>query len=173
MTLDDLKRQLAKDKNRKDRDALLALAVVSPLTISAAWRAWERSAPLALQGILTGNGWRWDSLIQGYRSTTTGQVVSGQKLKALALKISDAIREGMRKEAALLGVGLPSDVFKHAFGLQVAGAFLVMGALAAGGFDNLTTAIQREIMGGERKPGGLKYSLGRLARWGGGEARSG
>lgn len=162
MTLIELRDRLRGKQG--ERKKLLALAAVSSLTIAMAWRMWELHTPPELRGILTGNGWTWDDAIQGYRGRD-GQVIAGEKLKTLALKISDSIKRDMRKQAWLLGLGIPTFLWQYDFGSKVAGAFILMGALAAGGIEKLTPGMQRVILGSERKPGGLKYSISRLLRW--------
>lgn len=144
----------------------MQLATIGPLQIAAAFRIWEKHAPPKLAGILTGNGWRWDPAIQGYRSSD-GKIVAGAKLKELALQVSDAIREDMRKRAGLLAIGaIPAWLWRHQMGVDVAGAAAVMAALAAGGFHELTPAMKNVAVGTPRVPGGLSFSLDRLARWG-------
>ena len=164
MNLSELRRRVSFARTQQERKELLQLSEISPLQISTAWRIWERHAPPKLRGILAGNGWHWDPTIQGYRSAD-GKVVSGSKLKELALQVSDAVKEDMRKKSHGIGL-IPLFIWKHQFAIEVAGLFTLMAMIGAGGAHNLTPKIKKAVVGTPKVPGGLAFSLDRLARWG-------
>lgn len=155
------------NRHKPDRAALLALSLVTPEMLAQAWHIWEVSAPRELRDMLiAGSGWRWDATVQGYRNRA-GTLVSGRELKDLALKVSDALQKKMREDAMLMVIGGESlDDWHRRMEANVGGLFIVMAAIAAGGFGAAMAPSIAGAQGGSvRGKSGLAFSLERLEQF--------
>lgn len=148
--------------DKRNREEWLLLATITLGDIDAATVLWNEHAPANLRGMLTGDGWKWDDETQTYISRH-GQKMAGQDLKQLGQSFAHAIAHDIRADASEAAVGSkPLATWQTQMADTVKDLYVTEGAIASGGFANLTPEILDRIIGTPETPPGLAFSLDRL-----------
>lgn len=131
--------------------------------IAAARLLWKQDAPNQFKGLLDGSGgWKWDGHAQAYVSRH-GHDVGGGDLKALSSTFAQQVEADMRSDASSMAAGItPLETWQRNMADSIKDLYICQGALAAGGFGNLTPAIVTAIAGDPGEPPGTSFSLSRL-----------
>lgn len=141
--------------------AILALIAILPTDHAAARRMWQKFAPAKYGGILDGNGWTWDAVAQGYRSTRTGELLSAAEVKKVALEVVEKSEKNQRAISILLLANVAAWLPVAAAALKT--EYIALTALGSGGFANIPPSTINHIEGDPNRPGPtLGYSLSRL-----------
>ncbi len=155
------------DQEKSDRDKwLLLLLLISAADIEAAKQLWLDHAPRGFRGLLTGEGFTYDSQRLVY-VTDTGRDVSDRDIKRISILLAVAIAHELQRQAAYVADGsIPIADWQQQAAETIKDLFIVQGALAAGGFDQLTPEVLAVIMGNADAGTGLAFSLDRLRLFG-------
>lgn len=151
------------EPDKRDRESWLLLALITASDFEAADLFWAAHVQPSRQAMLRlSAGWRWDAARQAFVSRT-GQDVGGAALKRQATQLADEAEHDMRAEAQRVAVGeLPIDEWEKRQAEDVKDLYLCCAALSAGGWRNLTPALQTLAEGSPGKPPGIAFSIGRL-----------
>jgi hypothetical protein len=130
----------APSNKKRDDDALLL---------------WRDHTGRQFSGLLTHDGWDYeltpDSL--GIYVSDVGQRLSPGDQRALAMSFMTGVSADLKDTAARMIAGdISSDEWRDKVQSDIDDEFLLLAALGAGGFDNLTPADEATIMGRESTP---------------------
>lgn len=117
----------------RDQETAAALAMLlggtryTPDDAAMAVKLWRLHADPRFHGLLTGVGFAWNPIKQNYVNKYSGNPITAKQLKDISLAFSDAVASNAENDPAKK---------KNRRGLLI-GFYLVMAALAAGGFRRL------------------------------------
>lgn len=149
---------------KKDRDALLALALLSmPESGDEAQRLWEEHSGRAYRGILQSRGWTWNDSTQSYKSDSGSTLDSGDLKKLSLLFILAVETQELEPLAMSMASGqITIDDWEQQSAQILRELYLALAALAVGGLAVLTPENIADVTGSFEGGTGLNFALDRL-----------
>lgn len=162
-------------RRKRDRDALLLLALLSLSDLADADRLWRAHVPRAYAGLLSlADGWRFDATTQTYRSRT-GATLPTDGMRGLVLPLIGSVSEELRQDTARLYATRPGNApgphaetpagpetpvvapaalarWEHAVAMTARDLYLAVTAAGLGGIPNVTPDDLRRLAGDAANP---------------------
>ena len=151
-------------QRKKDRDALMAIALLTYGDWEDARSLWEKHAAPAFIGLTDGNGFTWNDATQSYQ-TTHGRNIKADDMKRLALSFALAVEFDLQS-AARIAAKDPlhkADQFGQDAARIIKAEYEAEAAIAVGGFSKITPAILQSIQGDVTQIPSLAFSIDRLS----------
>lgn len=151
-------------QRKKDRDALMAIALLQYGDWEDARNLWEKHSAPAFIGIVDQNGFTWNDATQSYQ-TTHGRNIKADDMKRLALSFAMAVEFDLQS-AARIAAKDPlhkADQFGIDAARMVKSEYVTEAAIAVGGFGKITPEILQAIQGDVTQIPSLAFSIDRLS----------
>ena len=151
------------DQENRDRDAWIALALLTLADIPSAIEYWKvHAAPRFVNVPLLEAGWTFDDQTQRYVDRHGHEISAITQAAIVNLLIASAKQDMQHKASRVASGEISVDAWKNHQANDLRDLIICLIALSVGGFPAITQSDLDAVKGDERTPGGLAYSLSRL-----------